>query len=141
MDFLQKINRESLQSLIMLDWTYIDSQKNKALQKIQVLKDDYDQHKRVKKEDELYKKELALNTKEQSLKDKEQQLSLRETLIKRQERKLRAKENKPKYVFFACISLALLIYLLSITVFQEEPIEPELQLGSSVLNQEKPDSD
>jgi hypothetical protein len=67
----------------MLDWSYIDSQKNKALQKIQVLKDDYDQHKRAKKEDELYKKELALNAKEQSLKEKEQQLSLRETLIKR----------------------------------------------------------
>ena len=141
MEFLQKINRELLQSLVMLDWGYIDSQKSKALQKIQVLKDDYDQHKRAKKEDELYKKELVLNTREQSLKEKEQQLSLRETLIKRQERKLRAKENKPKYVFFACISLALLIYLLSITVFQVEPIESELQLGSSVLNQEKPDSD
>lgn len=137
MEFLQKINRESLQSLVMLDWGYIDSQISKALQKIQVLKDDYDQHKRVKKEDEFYKKELALNTKEQSLKDKEQQLSLRETLIKRQERKLRAKENKPKYVFFACILLALLIYLLSITVFQVEHVEPELQLESSVLNQDK----
>ena len=141
MEFLQKINRESLQSLVSLDWGYIDSQKSKALQKIQVLKDDYAQHKRAKKEDELYKKELALNAKEQSLKEKEQQLTLREILIKRQERKLRAKENKPKYVFFACISLALLIYLLSITVFQVEPIESELQLGSSVLNQEKPDSD
>ena len=141
MDFLQKINRESLQSLIMLDWSYIDSQKNKALQKIQVLKDDYDQHKRAKKEDELYKKELVLNAKEQALKEKDQQLSLRETLIKRQERKLRVKENKPKYVFFACMSLALLIYLLSITVFQVEPIESELQLESSVLNQEKPDSE
>ena len=137
MEFLQKINRESLQSLVMLDWGYIDSQKSKALQKIQVLKDDYDQHKRAKKEDELYKKELVLNTREQSLKEKEQQLSLRETLIKRQERKLRAKENKPKYVFFACISLALLIYLLSITVFQVEQVESELQLGSSVLKQEK----
>ena len=137
MEFLQKINRESLQSMVILDWGYIDSQKNKALQKIQVLKDGYDQHKRAKKEDELYKKELALNAKEQALKEKEQQLSLRETLIKRHERKLRAKENKPKYVFFACISLALLIYLLSITVFQVEPIESELQLGSSVLNQDK----
>ena len=137
MEFLQKINRESLQSLVMLDWGYIDSQKSKVLQKIQVLKDDYDQHKRAKKEDELYKKELALNAKEQSLKEKEQQLSLRETLIKRQERKLRAKENKPKYVFFACISLTLLIYLLSITVFQVEQVESELQLGSSVLKQEK----
>ena len=137
MKFLQKINRESLQSLVMLDWGYIDSQKSKALQKIQVLKDDYDQHKRAKKEDELYKKELVLNTREQSLKEKEQQLSLRETLIKRQERKLRAKENKPKYVFFACISLTLLIYLLSITVFQVEQVESELQLGSSVLKQEK----
>ena len=132
MEFLQKINRESL-----LDWGYIDSQKSKALHKIQVLKDDYDQHKRAKKEDELYKKELVLNTREQSLKEKEQQLSLRETLIKRQERKLRAKENKPKYVFFACISLTLLIYLLSITVFQVEQVESELQLGSSVLKQEK----
>ena len=141
MEFLQKINRESLQSLVILDWGYIDSQKNKALQKIQVLKDGYDQHKRAKKEDELYKKELALNAKEQALKEKEQQLSLRETLIKRHERKLRAKENKPKYVFFACISLALLIYLLSITVFQVEPIESELQLESSVLNQDKPDSE
>jgi hypothetical protein len=141
MDFLQKINRESLQSMVILDWGYIDSQKNKALQKIQVLKDDYDQHKRAKKEDKLYKKELALNAKEQALKEKEQQLSLRETLIKRHERKLRAKENKPKYVFFACISLALLIYLLSITVFQVEPIESELQLESSVLNQDKPDSE
>ena len=141
MEFLQKINRELLQSLVMLDWGYIDSQKSKALQKIQVLKNDYDQHKRAKKEDELYKKELALNAKEQALKEKEQQLTLREILIKRQERKLRAKENKPKYVFFACISLALLIYLLSITVFQVEPIESELQLESSVLNQEKPDSD
>ena len=55
MDFLQKINRESLQSLVMLDWGNIDSQKSKALQKIQVLKDGYDQHKRAKKEDELYK--------------------------------------------------------------------------------------
>ena len=137
MEFLQKINRELLQSLVMLDWGYIDSQKSKALQKIQVLKDDYDQHKRAKKEDELYKKELVLNTREQSLKEKEQQLSLRETLIKRQERKLRAKENKPKYVFFACISLTLLIYLLSITVFQVEQVESELQLGSSVLKQEK----
>jgi len=137
MEFLQKINRESLQSLVMLDWGYIDSQISKALQKIQVLKDDYDQHKRAKKEDELYKKELVLNTREQSLKEKEQQLSLRETLIKRQERKLRAKENKPKYVFFACISLTLLIYLLSITVFQVEQVESELQLGSSVLKQEK----
>jgi hypothetical protein len=137
MEFLQKINRESLQSLVMLDWGYIDSQKSKALQKIQVLKDDYDQHKRAKKEDELYKKELVLNTREQSLKEKEQQLSLRETLIKRQERKLRAKENKPKYVFFACISLTLLIYLLSITVFQLEQVESELHLGSSVLKQEK----
>ncbi|MEY3787342.1 MAG: hypothetical protein RLZ75_1549 [Pseudomonadota bacterium] len=137
MEFLQKINREWLQSLVMLDWGYIDSQKSKALQKIQVLKDDYDQHKRAKKEDELYKKELVLNTREQSLKEKEQQLSLRETLIKRQERKLRAKENKPKYVFFACISLTLLIYLLSITVFQVEQVESELQLGSSVLKQEK----
>jgi hypothetical protein len=137
MEFLQKINRESLQSLVMLDWGYIDSQKSKALQKIQVFKDDYDQHKRAKKEDELYKKELVLNTREQSLKEKEQQLSLRETLIKRQERKLRAKENKPKYVFFACISLTLLIYLLSITVFQVEQVESELQLGSSVLKQEK----
>ena len=141
MDFLQKINRDSLQSLVILDWSYIDNQKSKALQKIQVLKDDYVQHKRAKKEDELYKKELALNAKEQSLKEKEQQLSLRETLIKRHERKLRAKENKPKYVFFACISLALLIYLLSITVFQVEPIESELQLESSVLNQDKPDSE
>ena len=137
MEFLQKINRESLQSLVMLDWGYIDSQKSKALQKIQVLKDDYDQHKRAKKEDELYKKELVLNTREQSLKEKDQQLSLRETLIKRQERKLRAKENKPKYVFFACISLTLLIYLLSITVFQVEQVVSELQLGSSVLKQEK----
>ena len=49
MEFLQKINRESLQSLVILDWGYIDSQKNKALQKIQVLKDGYDQHKRAKK--------------------------------------------------------------------------------------------
>lgn len=137
MDFLQKINRDSLQSLVILDWSYIDNQKSKALQKIQVLKDDFVQHKRAKKEDELYKKELALNAKEQALKEKEQQLSLRETLIKRHERKLRAKENKPKYVFFACMSLALLIYLLSITVFQVEPIESELQLESSVLNQDK----
>jgi hypothetical protein len=137
MDFLQKINRESLQSLIMLDWSYIDSQKNKALQKIQVLKDDYDQHKRVKKGEALYKKELELNTKEQALKEKEQQLSLREILIKKQEQKLRAKENKPTYVFFACMSLALFIYLLSITVFQVEAVESELQLESSVSSQEK----
>ena len=60
MEFLQKINRESLQSLVILDWSYIDNQKSKALQKIQVLKDDYVQHKRAKKEDELYKKELVL---------------------------------------------------------------------------------
>jgi hypothetical protein len=136
MEFLQKINRESLQSLVILDWGYIDSQKSKALQKIQVLKDDYIQHKRAKKGEALYKKELALNSKEQALKEKEQQLSLREILIKKQEQKLRAKENKPKYVFFACMSLALFIYLLSITVFQVETVESELQLESSVSSQE-----
>jgi hypothetical protein len=46
-----------------------------------------------------------------------------------------------RYVFFACMSLALFIYLLSIIVFQVEPIEPELKLETSVLSQEKQSSD
>ncbi len=77
-----------------------------------MLKDDYDQHKRAKKEDELYKKELALNTKEQALKEKEQQLSLRETLIKRHERKLRAK--KINLNMFFCLYFINSTYLLII---------------------------
>lgn len=121
MDFLKKIKDEAKKSIENIDWEQVDNKKNDALDKVRQFKDEYENQKRARIEDELYVKEVELNEKERLLLSKEKKLIKKNNFLIEKEKELKSIQNKPKYVFFACITVGILIYLfLSIDFLQIE---------------------